>query len=141
MGDQLIESFKAAYGDLMCADLAALDRIYAGNVEFRDPIHRLNGLPALQDYLAASLANVQECRFEFLDQLCADQVAYIKWNMHFRHPRLAGGERLSVRGMSQLLFTDRIYFHEDSYDMGQMLYEHLPLVGGLTRWLRGRLAS
>ncbi len=141
MHNQLIEDFKQAYADMVRMDLAGLDQLYDPKIVFRDPVHRISGIAALQDYFAGIMANVQECRFEFLDQLSSADTAYLKWNMHLRHPRLDGGERLTVRGMSQLQFNQRIVYHEDSYDMGEMLYEHLPMVGGLTRWLKGRLAG
>jgi hypothetical protein len=46
-----------------------------------------------------------------------------------------------VRGVSHLKISDKIDYHEDFYDMGAMLYEQLPLLGSVTRWLRLRLAS
>lgn len=141
MSCELLETLKRSYADMRKMDLAAIDRIYASDIIFRDPITMLRGLPALQDYLAATTSSVTECRFEYLDELYSDSTAYLKWNMHFRHPRLAGGELLTVRGISQLQFNERIYFHEDSYDVGQILYEHVPVLGGVNRWLKTRMAS
>lgn len=141
MTNHLLEEFKQAYLDMTRMDISRLDRVYAHTLIFRDPVHQLRGLSAMQDYLVELVAQVHECRFEFLDQLSSEDTAYLKWNMHFRHPRLAGGELLTLRGMSQLQYNDRIFFHEDSYDLGQMLYEHIPLLGGMLRWLKGRLAS
>lgn len=141
MEEFLLDRFKQAYADMLRMDLASLDSLYTDDVVFLDPVRQVKGLAALQDYFVCTLENVEECRFEFLDQLSSERTAYLKWNMHFRHPRLAGGARLTVRGMSQLQFGERVYFHEDSYDLGQMIYQHVPLVGGLTRWLKGRLAS
>lgn len=141
MNSQLLEELKLAYVDMLQMQLVELDKLYAEDVIFRDPVNTLRGLPALQDYLAATIAQLTECRFEYLDQLVSDNSAYLKWVMHFRHPRLASGERVSVRGMTQLQFNDRIYFHEDSYDVGQLLYEHVPVLGGLNRWLKARMAG
>lgn len=141
MSCELLEALKHSYANMLKMDLAAIDRIYASDIIFRDPITMLRGLPSLQDYLAATISNVTECRFEYLDELYSDSTAYLKWNMHFRHPRLAAGELLTVRGISQLQFNERIYFHEDSYDVGQILYEHVPVLGGVNRWLKTRMAS
>ena len=129
----VIERFKASYRDMASMDLATLDELYADNILFKDPVHELKGIAAVRNYFADMMADVQECRFEFLDQQLAENTAYIKWNMHFRHPRLAAGQLLSVRGVSQLHFNERIHYHEDVYDMGAMLYEHIPLFGGLIR--------
>ncbi|MGK0500557.1 MAG: esterase/lipase superfamily enzyme [Oceanicoccus sp.] len=141
MNKEIIELFKDSYRDMVAMDLSRLDRLYTDNLVFKDPVHEIRGLPAMQDYMAEMVANVEECRFEFLDQLMADGTAYIKWNMHFRHPKLAAGQLISVRGVSQLQFDERIHYHEDVYDMGAMVYEHVPVIGGVTRWLKNRLAS
>ena len=137
----IIKLFKASYSDMMKLDLGRLDQLYTDDLVFKDPVHQVRGLPAMQDYMADISTNVDECRFEFLDQLVSDSVAYMKWDMHFRHPKLGGGQLITVRGISQIHFDERIHYHEDAYDMGQMVYEHIPVVGGVTRWLKARLAT
>lgn len=115
-----------------------MDEIYAEDIVFRDPLHRIQGLPILRDTMNEMYANLSECRFEYLDQLVTHDSAYIKWNMHYRHPKL-GNTLISVRGVSQIQFSELIDFHEDIYDMGELLYEHVPMMGGLVRWLKKRL--
>lgn len=141
MNNDLIESFKLAYSDLSVMDMSRLDEIYAEDLLFKDPIHEIRGLQCMQDYMAELMENVHECRFEFLDQLMSDNAAYIKWNMHYRHNMLSSGKLLTLRGISQIHYSDRVHYHEDVYDVGAMLYEHVPMVGGVTRWLKGRLAG
>ncbi len=135
----IIERFKDSYRDMTVMDISKLDQLYTENVVFKDPVHEVRGLVSMQDYLAAMCANVSLCRFEYLDQLESEQAAYLKWNMHFCHPRLEQGRLVTVRGISHIYFDELINYHEDVYDMGQMLYEHVPVIGGLTRWLKKRL--
>jgi hypothetical protein len=141
MAPSIIDSFKNTYRDLCAMDISRLDEVYSQQVVFRDPVHEIRGLALMQDYLAATMLNVSECRFEFLDQLHNEQTAYLKWNMHFRHPKLSAGKLLTVRGISQIQYDQRIFYHEDSFDMGQMVYEHIPVMGSLTRWLKTRMAA
>ncbi|MCO4784338.1 SnoaL-like domain protein [Marinomonas gallaica] len=136
----LIERFKAFYKDVKHPKLDAIGDVYASNIKFRDPIHQVQGLAELHAYLSETCESVESGRFEFLDQLVGQDKAYIKWNMYFCHPKL-GKETHVVRGMSQIQFDDRIYYHEDVYDMGQMIYEHVPVVGWAVKRLRQRLAT
>lgn len=135
----LIHGFKDFYRDLCQADMAQLDQFYAADLVFVDPVHQVRGLLAYQDYCASLAEGLKACRFDYLDELVGERSAYIKWNMHFRHPKL-GGRLVTVRGVSHLQFDEQIYFHEDVYDLGAMLYEQLPLLGGATRWLKRRLS-
>ena len=132
MNNDLLESFKSNFKDLKKADWSQLGNFYADNILFRDPVHELRGLVTLEDYFNTMCADLIVCRFEFLDQVVDDHSAYLKWIMHFRHPRL-GNEIIDVRGVSHLRWTDKIEFHEVFYDMGAMLYERLPVLGNVTR--------
>ena len=141
VSDTVIERFKLYYRDMVEMDVAKLGDLYDANVVFKDPVHQIKSLATLQDYLADLLTHVKECRFEFLDQIEGNQSAYVKWNMHFRHPKLANGQMLSVRGVSHIQFNEKIYYHEDIYDLGEMLYEHVPLLGNINRGIKNRLSG
>lgn len=134
----LVERFKVFYRDIKKIPLSEIDEVYADNVLFKDPVQEVRGIEQLHACMMALCADVHSGRFEYLDQMVSENCAYIKWNMHFKHPKL-GGKTLTVRGMSQIQFNERIYYHEDVYDLGQMLYEHVPLVGSLIRGLKKRL--
>jgi len=136
----IIKNFKSFYGDIANLPLKKIEAIYDPNIVFRDPIHEVNGITNLHTYMAGICANVSSGRFEFLDQLTDDGTAYIKWEMHFTHPKM-GKHTIVVRGVSHIKFGERIYFHEDVYDMGEMVYEHIPILGTATRWLKHRLTQ
>ena len=63
----------------------------------------LNAVPSVKQYFAEMYANVSELRFDFIamDQVAEDE-GYLRWTMHYRHPRLAAGRMISVEGCSHL---------------------------------------
>lgn len=95
----------------------------------------------LQAYFAQLYANVSELGFTFhgYDQV-QDGSGYLRWTLHYRHPRLSRGQRIDVAGCSHLLWHEKVYQHRDYFDAGALLYEHLPLMGPAIGWLKGRLA-
>ena len=139
MINPVLDRFKDNFKDLTKTDWSQLDKIYADNILFKDPVHEVNGLVAVEDYFSNMSADLIECRFEYLDQVTSDSTAYLKWVMHFKHPRL-GKDVIDVRGVTHVCFNEKIEYHEDFYDMGAMLYEKVPIVGVITRWLKSRLA-
>jgi esterase/lipase superfamily enzyme len=140
MTNFVLDKFKDTFKDLTKADWSQLSEIYADNILFKDPVHEIKGLVAVEDYLSNISTDLIECRFEYLDQVLSDNTAYLKWVMHFKHPRL-GTDVIDVRGVSHIRWNEKIEYHEDFYDMGAMLYERLPIVGAATRWLKSRLAG
>lgn len=149
--DTLIKRFKSFYSNLVPAsqgdqesvknEWAELDEIYAPEIYFCDPIHCVEGRESLHHYIADICENLTECRFVYLDEVILDGTAYIKWDMYFTQPKF-GEQSIQVRGVSQIEFDESgIYFHEDFYDLGAMLYENIPVLGGGVRWLKKRLAQ
>ncbi|MCK7597027.1 nuclear transport factor 2 family protein [Microbulbifer sp. CAU 1566] len=141
---QLIERLEHLYSDFMLAEPQAITSVYAPQVRFKDPVHEVHGLAAMQAYFAQVSQNLEECRFHFDTVLTEDNKACLWWHMVFRHPRLRGGKQLTLRGSSLLhmdLKTDRIIFHEDCYDLGAMIYEQVPLLGSVIRHIKRGLAN
>jgi hypothetical protein len=134
----IIERFKAFYENLNNLKLDEIDTIYTNDITFQDPVVEIRGVDDLYRHMNGLCTSLQHGRFEYLDELIGQDRAYIKWNMHFSHTKL-GSKTITLRGISHIHFTGRIHFHEDVYDMGQMIYEHVPILGGMTRWLKTRL--
>ncbi|MCP1419063.1 hypothetical protein J3D47_003306 [Pseudomonas laurylsulfativorans] len=132
--------FASEFAALDASNLHKLKELYSHDVRFSDPLHEIQGLIALQDYFAALYANVSELDFTFhgYDQV-QDGIGYLRWTMHYRHPRLRRGQRIKVDGCSYLLWHEKVYQHRDYFDAGALLYEHLPLMGTAIGWLKGRL--
>jgi len=139
---QLTERFKAFYQQMLSTEWAELDSIYCEDVIFCDPIHRVAGREALYRYFDDLCENLVSCRFDFLDQVVLPGKAYLKWDMHFAHPKFGRDKTICVRGVTQIQFNETgIYYHEHVYDLGALIYENIPLFGGGVRWLKRRLAQ
>lgn len=136
----LIEQFKELFREPARTDVSRLREIYAERVVFRDPAREIRGLVALEDYFSRFCDDLAGGHFEYLDELALDNTYYLKWSLHFSHPR-GNGRPISLRGISHLQCADRIEFHEDIYDPAAMRYDQLPRLGRLARWLKLRRAS
>lgn len=121
--------------------LHLVDELYDEDVQFIDPFHRVRGRAALRDYYAAMYANVQAIRFEFSGETVTANELVLYWRMTYRHARVGGGAPVGVDGCSRLVFGDsgRVVLHRDYFDAGAMLYEHLPVLGRLVRFVRRRV--
>ena len=135
----LLNNFKAFYQNSGELHLEQIDALYTQDIEFRDPLHTILGILALKSYMKNLYATSRDIRFEYTDELYGENWATISWLMHFRHPSLAGGKLISVRGITQIRFTDRIFYHEDFYDLGAMIYQHVPILGRIIRFINQRI--
>jgi len=138
-----LHDFARRFADLDAGNLHRLGELYADEVHFTDPLHEVIGLKALQDYFAALYANVEQLDFEFIGfDHVRDGEGYLRWVMSYRHPNLKRGQLISLEGCSLLRWNaeGKVERHRDFFDAGALLYEHVPLLGMLIRWLQRRLA-
>lgn len=135
--------FIGLYQQLDKQQLHRLPEVYAEHVVFTDPAHRIEGLAALGDYFAALYQRLAYCRFVITSQQQQGRQAWLGWTMTFSHPRLRGGEPVTVEGATRLEFdeTGKVCQHRDYFDLGAMLYEQLPLLGPVVRTIKMRLGA
>ncbi|SDK12041.1 nuclear transport factor 2 family protein [Microbulbifer yueqingensis] len=136
----VIGELQLFYQDFLTVDAGKLGQIYDQSVVFSDPIHRVEGLDALQAYFEAVSQGLASCRFEFENAVEGAGSACLPWVMHYAHRALNGGQPMTLRGCSLLRFGEKIHYHEDFYDMGAMVYEHVPLLGAVVRRIKSRMA-
>lgn len=136
-----LDHFKTIFNQLNKDNLHLLDEIYTPDVTFRDPVHALDGLPALCDYYRRLYDGVVSCRFEFEAEVMESQQGMLVWIMRFQHTRFRAGQVLELRGVSHLRFLDdgRVHCHRDYFDMGEFIYERVPVLGSVIRAIKNRL--
>jgi hypothetical protein len=123
--------------------LKSLAEVYSDDIQFRDPLHAINGLSSLTEYYTGMMRELLECRFEFHHsvEVVERGEAILFWTMHYRHKKLAGGKPLELSGNSHLLFKEKVYYHRDYFDAGSMLYEHIPLMGFAIRQIKKKVGA
>lgn len=140
--EALLTRFTQFYTTLNTARLVDLSDIYHRDIHFIDPVGEHQGLSSLEAYFRLLLSNLSTCNFTLTDIQHQNQQASVCWHMTYAHPRLRRGILLSLEGISQLRFAEqRVIYQRDYYDLGAMLYEHIPLLGGILVKLKKRLQA
>lgn len=132
---EILERFERMVDHLTPESVMPLAEVYAEDVVFEDPLHRVEGLTALSAYFARMNARIESADFVFTNRVVADGAASVEWVMtvRIRRPR----QVIVVPGVSVLRIADRITHQRDYFDVGAMLYERLPVLGWLLRRLKG----
>ena len=122
--------------------LQLLAEVYHPEARFKDPFNEVQGLVATGRIFQHMFDTLDAPRFVVLSQASAGPQAFLTWDFSFR-TRGAGGRAMRIHGATRLVFADdgRVLLHRDYWDAAEELYEKLPLLGGLMRWLKRRLAS
>ncbi|EGU32244.1 putative transcriptional regulator [Vibrio ichthyoenteri ATCC 700023] len=137
-----VAAVGSIYQQLNKSNLYLLDDVYHRDVVFEDAAHRLEGWDELKRYFDALYRNVQRCQFDIQDLQQQGNAGFITWTMALEHPKLQRGNTIYVNGVSHLKFSDgKVIYHRDYFDLGEMLYENLPLLGSVIRTIKQRLGE
>jgi len=133
----VLERFKALFNSIGPDSMDGLDQVYGKDVVFQDPLTEVRGFDELQAYFSGAYSNVISCRFDYGPLMGDGPERAITWRMYLRHKKLSSGREVQVDGISHLrIRDDRVIYHRDYFDAGQMLYENVPVLGTAVRWLR-----
>ncbi len=137
-----LNNFINGYQKLSVDNLELLDNIYHKNITFIDPIHNVEGFDNLYQYFVNLYQNLTACDFVIEQVITDDCCAAIYWKMTYQHTKLNKGKAITVFGNSHIKgFEDKVIYHRDYLDLGAMLYEQLPIIGRLIRWLKLQAAK
>lgn len=136
-----LQTFITTYESLSKGQWQRLANLYADTIVFQDPLHRIEGIEALKDYFANLYTHLNYCHFQVHTVCHQEQQAFVTWTMRYAHPRLNSGKEVVVEGTSHLHFQDKITFHRDYVDLGQMLYEHIPVLGSVIKTIKRRAVT
>jgi limonene-1,2-epoxide hydrolase len=140
--DYLAQRVKEAYLSIGSENVADLESLYTSDIHFEDPSHAVQGKRSLMRYLHKQFSNLSKCSFKFHSSIASETDIFLTWTMFLNHPKLRGGDTIRVEGSSYLRTRNgKIYYHRDYFDMGAMLYEHLPLLGRIIQRLKHRLGQ
>lgn len=133
-----IEQFSKFYTNLSSMKIEVLKDIYCSDVIFIDPIASHSGLVSVENYFGKLLKNAKYCEFDIHNKLPTGENGYIvNWTMRYTSTRINQGYPVAVDGISMLtLENDKIIQHRDYYDLGQMVYEHVPLLGRIIKKIK-----
>jgi steroid delta-isomerase len=122
------------------ASLATLPSLYATDARFKDPFNDVTGLPAISGIFSHMFETLEAPRFVVHERIVQGSQCFLTWEFRFRFRRFKQGEDQVILGGSHLVFdtAGRVTLHRDYWDAAEELYEKLPVVGGLMRWLKRR---
>lgn len=135
-----VERIEAFFAALTPADVARMGEFYTADVTFKDPFNEVRGLPEVQRIFTHMYEALDNPRFVITGRVVDGAQCFLVWEFRFAFRNFHKGVEQVVRGGShlQLAPDGRIASHRDYWDAAEELYEKLPLVGGLMRWLKRR---
>ena len=114
--------------------------IYANSVTFKDPFNNVIGIERVFKIFAHMYQNLDNPRFVINEYIHKNHVAYVKWNFIFNFKN--DSQENSFEGVSRLVIDEnnKIVSHIDYWDASEHIYEKMPLLGTVLRFIKRKLS-
>jgi steroid Delta-isomerase len=135
--DRLIRSFE----NLSQENVGMLADLYSANAYFKDPFNEVTGQAAIIAIFEHMFRQVDDPRFLIIRSIQQESDAFIVWDFNFR---IKGKPNQQfIHGSSHLRFANdqKVEYHRDYWDAAEELYEKIPVLGSLMRFLKRRSRS
>ena len=132
-----VQRIQRFFENLAPADLQHMGDIYTAEAHFKDPFNQVQGVAAITHIFEHMFVSLDSPRFVIRETLTQGNQCFLSWDFSFRMKRFNREVQL-IRGGSHLkLAADgHISDHRDYWDAAEELYEKLPVLGSLMRWLK-----
>lgn len=132
--DRVVHLFET----LQPTTLSALAECYDPQARFKDPFNDVTGVAEIHRIFLHMFDTLENPRFIVTHRLVQGNECFLTWDFRFRFRSFKKGQDQCIVGSTHLVFSEagRITLHRDYWDAAEELYEKLPLIGSLMRWLK-----
>jgi len=137
------ELIEKVFNQLNKDNMKILDIFYDPDIVFQDPLGKIKGLAGMHAYYAHLYQNVRNIRFDITQEVVQGHVHVVFWSMYLTAAGLNKGQEVIVDGNSVIQFGEsgKVTYHRDYFDMGEFVYEHVPILRWLVNKVKRRLKA
>ncbi len=141
--DAAVDALVQWFEHLTPASVQQLSRFYAVDARFKDPFNDVQGVPAVEAIFVHMFEALIAPRFVVTGRVAQGTQCFLTWEFRFCFRNFHHGQEQVILGASHLVFdgAGKVHLHRDFWDAAEELYEKLPWVGSLMRWLKRRANS
>lgn len=117
------------------------EKVYAPDAFLNDTLKTLHGSPAIRDYFIKTAQGLDSMTVTFDDLAVSGRNYYFRWTMETRMKHLARGKTVTTIGVTLVRFDPkgRVLVHQDFWDSAQGVWDHVPVLGTVIRWIQLRI--
>jgi ketosteroid isomerase-like protein len=137
------EQIATLFETLTPETVGALKNLYSPDARFKDPFNDVKGTAEIERIFQHMYVALNRPRFVIVEKIVEGEQAFLTWEFRFKFKRFDTQTEQVIWGTTHLVLDaqGRICLHRDYWDAAEELYEKLPWVGSLMRWLKKRANS
>ena len=115
--------------------------IFSEEIYFEDPFQKTKGIKAIYKIFEHMYKSVDEPRFIVKEIIEQENIAYLQWNFIFKYKNCKDIE--SFTGVSRIELNDdlKVISHIDYWDAASNIYEKVPLLKSILRFIKTKIKA
>lgn len=141
ISDAAVSDYITFFENLTPESLNRFEEVFSSDARFRDPFNDARGVAAVRRVFEKMFDDVDEHKFKVQSYAVNGNSAYLVWVFEIT-PK--GKKKVwLIEGMSRIDFREdgKATAHIDYYDAAGQIYEKIPLIGGVLRLMRRKIAA
>ena len=133
-----VQNLVAFFEQLKPQDVSGLSALYAPQARFKDPFNDVRGVPEIERIFTHMFESLDTPHFIVTERIVQGEQCFLTWDFRFRFKRFDTHTWQTIQGGTHVVFNAQrqVTLHRDYWDAAEELYEKLPWVGALMRWLK-----
>lgn len=121
------------------ASVESFSTLYDDTIVFKDPFNEVSGIKAVYGIFEHMYNTLNHPRFIIQEYVEHQNVAYVKWDFIFAFK--GEKEEINFEGVSRLEMNadGKIITHIDFWDSAEHIYEKMPLLGTVLRFVKKKI--
>jgi steroid Delta-isomerase len=134
------------YTEITEQSVGLIHELYAPDAYFKDPFNEVNGIKSIVAIFSHMFVQVKNPRFEVISSIQGEgenkDEAFLIWLFYWQQ-NSQGAYSAPIRGSSHVKFNKdgQVIYHRDYWDAAEELYETLPVLGTVLRFLKKKLKA
>ena len=139
MTSQHIQRVIDQFENLAPNSIDALVALYSKDAFFKDPFNEVKGHAHIKHIFSHMFTQVNNPHFVIKNTLENGSQACLIWEFIFQLKQSSEINQ-AIRGCTWMTFNEELLIteHRDYWDAAEELYEKIPVLGALMRWLKKR---
>jgi steroid Delta-isomerase len=134
------------YTQITPESVPLLQGLYAPDAYFKDPFNEVRGIDNIVKIFSHMFVQIAQPRFEVISAVQGQgdhaNEAFLIWLFYWKKDA-QGSDAPPIRGSSHVKFNSlgQVSYHRDYWDAAEELYETVPLLGSVLRFIKKKLKA
>ncbi len=141
--DGPLRGYRRFLETLTPATVSGLDALVSPDIHYHDPFVEVRGVAAMQRMFRRMFEEIDDPRYTFTHCAADGDTCFLRWHFTCRPRSIKRGHPWICDGVTEIRLDaqGRVAEHIEHWDAGEQVYEKLPVLRIIIRWVKRRMTG